>query len=575
MNPTGFTIVKVLVQGQGKPDTILEFAAGLNVVAGASNTGKTYVWQLIDFMLGGGTPPKSISAASGYTDAMLEIHPRTGGVITFQRALVGGAALAYPSPIDGVTGDTPIETLAEQHSPRSPRTMSGYLLAMSGLADKQIRKDVHGKKRSLSFRDVAWLTLIDEVRIIAEESPILSGQYSTPTEEKSAFGLFITGVDDTAIITQEAPKERKQRLLAEMEVLQRLIEDRKARLDSFTDDAEQLESQRARLGVAIEKATGLLVARQSDLDGAAEVRDQAWAAIETLKSKHLFLAEQIKRLELLERHYESDTSRLESALEAGEFFERLPTGECPVCGYKGGATDEIGASDQRLREFQQACRGELGRIEMLARDLGVTLTAMRGEVATHEGEEAKWRDALERANVAMRGLLDRKVQAADVQLSQLLAQQSRVSEAVFAANELLDLRTRFALVEQQSMAKVPRAKIAQRVGAASTAEFCNVVETTLRAWRFPMEGNVAWAEGDFDLVIGSENRKSMGKGYRAITHAAFTVSLMRYCRAKGLPHPGIVVLDTPLNPYRGADKTSTDGVNMDVQEAFYADLAAD
>jgi len=84
-------------------------------------------------------------------------------------------------------------------------------------------------------------------------------------------------------------------------------------------------------------------------------------------------------------------------------------------------------------------------------------------------------------------------------------------------------------------------------------EFCQSVAATLRAWKFPFTGAVSWSEEEFDLVIGNENRGGMGKGFRAVTHAAFTVSLMRYCRAKGLPHPGIVILDTPLNPFKGPD----------------------
>ena len=69
----------------------------------------------------------------------------------------------------------------------------------------------------------------------------------------------------------------------------------------------------------------------------------------------------------------------------------------------------------------------------------------------------------------------------------------------------------------------------------------------------------------------------MGKGYRAITHAAFTIALMRFCRLKGLPHSGFVVLDSPLNPFRGqVIAAGPDGViNVEIKDAFYRDLALD
>jgi hypothetical protein len=37
---------------------------------------------------------------------------------------------------------------------------------------------------------------------------------------------------------------------------------------------------------------------------------------------------------------------------------------------------------------------------------------------------------------------------------------------------------------------------------------------------------------------------------RALMNAAFKISVLVYCRAKDLPHPGIVALDSPLLSYR-------------------------
>ena len=162
MSPTGFTIAKVVVQGSGKPDVVLEFGPGLNVIAGASNTGKTYAWQLIDFMLGASKPPKGVPLGTGYSHSMIEVSPRNGGSLTLQRALACGGATAYAVPIDDVAGETPFETLGEHHSAQNPLTISGRLLALSNLAGKQIRKNQVGVKRSLSFRDVAWLAFVDE-----------------------------------------------------------------------------------------------------------------------------------------------------------------------------------------------------------------------------------------------------------------------------------------------------------------------------------------------------------------------------------------------------------------------------
>src|SRR6185437_7456118 len=67
---------------------------------------------------------------------------------------------------------------------------------------------------------------------------------------------------------------------------------------------------------------------------------------------------------------------------------------------------------------------------------------------------------------------------------------------------------------------------------------------------FPGQRHVTFDDATFDLKIDGKHRKDNGKGFRAITHAAFKVALLLFCRARNLPHPGFLVLDTPLLTYR-------------------------
>lgn len=597
MRKSGFTILKVVVTGANKTDSILEFCDGLNVVAGASNTGKTYAWQLIDYMLGASKPPKTVPFGIGYSLSSIEIKSHDGSVLTISRALAGGGAKLYSEPFDSISNEMEYTVLAEKHDAQDRNTISGFLLNMADLWGRQIRKNADGVKRSISFRDVAWLSLVDEERIITERSPILSGQYQSETEEKSAFGLCLTGTDDSAIITQEKAKDRKQRFQLQLTLLQSLLDDREARFKTLGVGMEQLPTQQSQVAKAVLEASELLATQQSELDKAAKKRDRTWSDLKAIDSHKLFLQEQIKRLELLHEHYASDAARLESALEAGDILERLPQGKCPVCGHIPLKQDRIGQridieanksilceteymieatkDEAPIVEFQEACKKERLKIEVLERDLMMSIDQLKKEDSNLEVEQLRLRGSLNDLNSAMHELLNSKVKSADEQLSHLLTRQAHLSEAAFIVNEIRDLQSRYSELEMLSKKKYPKPTFAKKVDAAGTTEFCHFIENTLRAWKFPFDGIVSWSDDLSDLVIGGENRGSMGKGYRAVTHAAFTVSLMRYCRSKGLPHPGIVILDTPLNPYKGADRSVKEGMNMDVQEAFYADLAGD
>ena len=91
-----------------------------------------------------------------------------------------------------------------------------------------------------------------------------------------------------------------------------------------------------------------------------------------------------------------------------------------------------------------------------------------------------------------------------------------------------------------------------RLELNSTAahEFAQTVSGILTAWRFPGQRQDSFDEATLDLKIDGKHGRDNGKGVRAITHAAFKVALLLYCRNRNLPHPGFPVLDTPLLTYR-------------------------
>ena len=115
----------------------------------------------------------------------------------------------------------------------------------------------------------------------------------------------------------------------------------------------------------------------------------------------------------------------------------------------------------------------------------------------------------------------------------------------------------------------------QRATTRSASGYCKVVEVLLLAWKYPDAGNVAFDTDKSDLVIAGKDRANAGKGYRAITYAAFTIGLMKYCRLKNIPHPGLVVLDSPLNPYKGPISTEEAVLTDEVKGAFFRYLVDD
>jgi hypothetical protein len=103
--------------------------------------------------------------------------------------------------------------------------------------------------------------------------------------------------------------------------------------------------------------------------------------------------------------------------------------------------------------------------------------------------------------------------------------------------------------------------------------FAQHVEQVLSGWHFPETGRVFFDPKAKDLVIAGKPRGSRGKGLRAVTHAAFTIGLLEYCRKNRKPHLGFVVVDSPLLAYRAPEGTDDDLRGKDLLLQFYKYLS--
>jgi hypothetical protein len=73
------------------------------------------------------------------------------------------------------------------------------LLEQLGAAGARVQTKAAGDTKDLSFRDLGDYALIEEAKIQARTSPVLTGQYNLKTPETAVFKYVLTGVDDSAL----------------------------------------------------------------------------------------------------------------------------------------------------------------------------------------------------------------------------------------------------------------------------------------------------------------------------------------------------------------------------------------
>jgi hypothetical protein len=92
--------------------------------------------------------------------------------------------------------------------------------------------------------------------------------------------------------------------------------------------------------------------------------------------------------------------------------------------------------------------------------------------------------------------------------------------------------------------------VQQQLDGGVLNSFSEVVEKELQSWDFPGARRVFFELQKMDISVAGKSRSANGKGVRALLHGAFSVSLMKYCRAKITPHPGFLILDSLFITYK-------------------------
>jgi hypothetical protein len=162
--------------GPSRPTADIVLHPGLNVICGASETGKSFIAESIDFMLGQKDPVRDIPEREGYDRIRLQIESHDWPYLTLDRSVEGGHFHAYAEALSEEASRSQPLTLRYQHSAARQDTLSFELLGRTGLISKVLRTKADGKTRSLSFRDLARLCVITEEEIQKRGSPFTTGQ---------------------------------------------------------------------------------------------------------------------------------------------------------------------------------------------------------------------------------------------------------------------------------------------------------------------------------------------------------------------------------------------------------------
>jgi len=542
----------------------------LNVVCGASETGKSFIAESIDFMLGQENPVRDIPERAGYDRTRLIIESADHPPLTLDRSVEGGNFRAYDEVLFEENPTKEPRTVRWKHAASRTDTLSYELLNRIGYAGCVLRKNGAGATRTLSFRDMARLCVVTEEEIQRRSSPVLSGQWVASTAEYAAFKLMLTGSDDRALVSTNDSPARRERDGGKIELLDQMIDELQAELDEEGVDEGELTDQKKNLEASLEARTQALSAVQREVSSLMGSRAEAAKDLKRAKARLLEISELVDRFTLLDRHYESDLNRLQAIHESGTLFVHLEAKPCPLCGAHPGDQHLESECDGNTEAVVIAANAEIEKIRRLRSELDDTLETLTAESSQLSGSMPALQSEYDKIDTELGEVASPAVSQERASYNELMTELGTVKSALEKITRLKNLVQRRVDLDEEGGSDDGSPQVTKTLISKSVLdEFAQEIQQILEDWDYPDASRVFFDESKKDIQISGKERGSTGKGLRAITHAAFTIGLMQFCRDRSLPHPGFVVLDSPLLAYWKPEGDADDLRGSDLKDKFY------
>lgn len=546
-----FIFRKLAFTGAAKATCELDFVDGVNVIYGASNSGKSYTIKALDFMCGAGSALPE-TELRGYETCWLEQDLPMTERVSLSRAVRGGDFEAFVGPFDRVRHTQPARTFSATHS--NPNSLSRFLLGELGIADdKQIASTLNGKKASFSFRHFAAYMFTEETPMMAEWSPIKIAPQSSDTYDKNVLKFILTGFDDASLVETPNPNEQRVANAGKIEIVEELIEAAAADLHRLFPEDEavdklQVAAQEAALSNSLEEQHAKLAEYQTELDRLRRQRRRCLEMREEFEERAGEIVLTLERFRLLASVYESDVERLEALEEGAAALMAGARRPCPLCGAEPEHQHEVHGLDH-VERSRRAVAAEISKIRVERADLGKAAASLTAEGEGLAARITRLSGQIADLEGAIEELLPLEVSSRESYEGLDIARQ-RLRSALNLLDRIDSLENRKKELEAFKAKGARRGSVAVGVGGEIGFELAQIAQSILRAWQFPGNPTVSFDDKTHDILIDGKNRRGNGKGVRALMNAAFKISVLVYCRAKDLPHPGIVALDSPLLSYR-------------------------
>lgn len=526
-----FMIKKLRVSGVDKTDGVVEFADGLNIIQGRSNTGKTWILRCINYLFGNDKRP--YTSATGYTDIEGVFITERYGEITMTRKLDEQIVTVVSDSEEVENGE-----YATDYKKKGVRYLNDLWLRILGLDETiEVPKNAYYGRERMSWRNVAGVFYVDEDEISKSESIVVKGNNYEDTPLLSSLLFLLTGDYKQGVSEILNPTKATARREGILEYLEERTNALKQERVSYIMKLEELA------GVDIEAETQVLTDHiqdaQQEINELVEENKAIAQQLSEYEQRDASCRILLSRYESLISQYKADLQRLDFISKGEQAVKGIPSNDvCPFCG------GEVHPDEDD--SYMEAIHAEIKRIAS-------ELTIIAATVKNVEEEQAEIRESIteleaRRADVNQ-ALAEKNHAVQDYRLGlQRFRDYTRLQNGIEFVNNQLEVIGKKRVSELNPKKNPPlyhpKKEFEEEVGT----EFTSLLNKILKECNYQLGGYASWDFSAFDILIDNEPKSDdQGQGYRSFLNSVVAMMLYAYFNKDDVHiKPGFLMIDTPL-----------------------------
>lgn len=563
MNNYGFCINELSLRGKEKLNADLLFKKGLNLITGASDTGKTFVFECIDYILGSSTIPKEIKEAEGYDNLYLEIKTYSNSYYVIQRNLSDKKIFLYDGKIKNIK-TLACKELKNSHDVKKPENISSFLLDICKIPYKQLLKNEKGVTNNFSFRNVANLFMINERRIFNPESVIFKENGYEKGKCFSSFRILLTGNDDSDFLDNKNLEEIKQTSKAKLDFINQEVSKLNSFIENLNNELINSNYNKSNSETYLKTIEDKLNNKKKIIYNLDNKRLISVQQINRLNGEILLLSETNKRFQLLKKNYISDIQRLDFIDEANYYLNQIPDTFCPICDNK---------IENPTSDIETALKSEGNKLKLQLNDLEKTIFETDIKIKQLKNNLESSKEDLNNIQNQITNEIQPTLNELNKDFSIQLQLHDKHNLLRFNNEKLEEL-----LIQQKKYTSTSTGDFKVKVDLPESIvdSFLLEMKKLLIDWKLGTNIELEYDSSKKDIIFNGKSKRSVGKGYAALLNSAFIIAISNYCIKNNLPHPKTIIIDSPLTTYKEKDQdkinTKSDEVPLKVKNAFFKSL---